>query len=122
MNNDQAPATLPAPDEARTGEGFAFAGRLVIGLLLFAGAGFTALFAPFLAMASDGCYGGDARLICTTGGQNTVASLPLFAAFAAAVLTVVGLGSRRTAGAACLVAAPCVLALAWVVSLAIAGS
>ncbi|MFD8328858.1 hypothetical protein [Streptomyces lydicus] len=121
MNNNQAPAVLPPLDGPRHGVG-AVLGRLVLGLLLLAGAGLTAVIVPLFVMASDNCFDGDARPICTTGGQQTVAFLPVAAAVTAAVLAVIGMGSRRTAGAVCLLAAPCVLALAWLVSLGIAGA
>ncbi|MEU9122962.1 hypothetical protein AB0C96_24380 [Streptomyces sp. NPDC048506] len=121
MHNDQAPAAPPPPNGARRSVG-ALIGRIVLGLLLLAGAGFTAVIAPLFTMASDNCFDGDTRLICTTGGQQTVGYLPVVASLTAAALTVTGLASRRPAGVVCLVAAPFLLALAWVVSLTIAGS
>ncbi|MFI9078449.1 hypothetical protein ACIGW8_18540 [Streptomyces sioyaensis] len=56
------------------------------------------------------------------GGQQIVGNLPVAAVFVAAPLTVVGMGSRGSAGRCCLLAAPCLPAPAWVVSLAIAGA
>ncbi|MFI0907302.1 hypothetical protein ACH4TE_27860 [Streptomyces sioyaensis] len=121
MINNQAPAAPPVRDAAPPVPGAA-AGRFVIGLLLLAFAGVTGLFGPLLVMASDSCSEGEARTICSVGGQQIVGNLPVAAASVAALLTVVGMGSRGSAGRCCLLAAPCLLALAWVVSLAIAGA
>jgi hypothetical protein len=125
MINDQVPEPPAAPstrDGSPVGTGSAGA-RIVAGLLVLAFAGVTGLFAPFLTMASDGCYEGDARTICSAGGQQLVGTLPVVAAFVAAVLAVVGMSSKEGGGRGglCLVAAPVLLAVAWVVSLAVAG-
>ncbi|WP_432145090.1 hypothetical protein [Streptomyces sp. bgisy084] len=103
MINDQAPRAPAVRDEARPVTGSAV-GRIVAGLLLLAFAGVTGLFAPLLVMASDSCSEGDARKICSAGTQQIVGTLPIAAAFG------------------CLLAAPCVLVLAWVVSLALSGA
>ncbi|MFG2532621.1 hypothetical protein [Streptomyces sp. NPDC048516] len=123
MINDQAPAapSSSVPDATPSVTGSA-AGRIVGGLLVLAFAGMTGLFAPFLVMASDGCNEGDARTICSVGAQQVVGNLPVIAAFVAALLAVMGMGSRGTAGRVCLLAAPFPPALAWVVSLAIVGA
>ncbi|MGX1760522.1 hypothetical protein ACWIG5_27005 [Streptomyces lydicus] len=121
MINDEAPAAPSVSDTAPSVTGSA-AARVVAGVLVLAFAAVTGLFAPFLVMASDGCNEGDARTICSTGGQQIVGTLPVGAAFVAALLAVVGMGSRGAAGRGCLLAAPCLLALAWVVSYAIADS
>lgn len=122
MTNEQAPAAAapaaPAPATPRYEAGSAVLRsavlRFAVGVIVVALAGLTALIAPLLVMASDSCYDGDARLICSTGGQQTVVHLPLLAAAAAVLLTVRGLYRRRPA---CVVAAPCVLVLAWVAEL-----
>ncbi|MFI7099762.1 hypothetical protein ACIBK8_10430 [Streptomyces sp. NPDC050161] len=124
MSNEQTPAVLPPPSGDRSAPVVpSVAGRVVIGLLLLGFAGVTALFGPLLVMAGDNCFEGDARAICSPGGQRTVGALPLAAGSAAAVLTVAGLSSRRrrTAGGICLAAAAVLPALAWVVSLAVVG-
>ncbi|MGW8975846.1 hypothetical protein [Streptomyces platensis] len=121
MINDQAPSVPPVPDEARPVTG-SDVGRIVAGLLLLAFAGVTGLFAPLLVMASDSCSEGDARMICSAGTQQIVGTLPVAAAFVATVLAVVGMGSRSAVGIGCLLAAPCLLVLAWVVSLALSGA
>ncbi|WP_234341080.1 hypothetical protein [Streptomyces sp. NRRL S-1813] len=121
MINDQAPAAPSVPDDAPPVTGSAV-GRFTVGLLLLAFAGVTGLFAPFLVMASDGCSEGDARTICSTGAQQIVGTLPVAAAFVAALLTVVGMGNGGTAGRRSFLVAPCLLVLAWVVSYAIAGT
>ncbi|MFF8790327.1 hypothetical protein [Streptomyces sp. NPDC015125] len=121
MINDQAPAAPPVPDAAPPVTGSS-AGRIVAGLLVLAFAGVTGLFAPFLVMASDGCSGDDARTICSVGAQQVVGNLPVIAAFVAAVLAVVGMGSGGSAGRRCLLAAPGLLVAAWVVSLALAST
>ncbi|MEU8782077.1 hypothetical protein [Streptomyces sp. NPDC048637] len=124
MINDQAPAAAPVHDDAPPETGSAV-GRFFVGLLLLAFAGVTGLFAPLLVMASDGCYEGDARMMCSTGGQQIVGGLPMAAAFVAALLTVAGMagmGSKSGAAWRCLLAAPCLLVLSWVVSLAIVGA
>ncbi|QIY55913.1 hypothetical protein HEP86_17035 [Streptomyces sp. RPA4-5] len=118
---DDAPAAPPVRDDAPPVTGSAV-GRFFVGLLLLAFAGVTGLFGPLLVMASDGCNEGDARMICSTGGQQIVGGLPVAAAFVAALLTVVGMGSKGGAGWRCLLAAPCLLGGSWVVSLAIAGT
>lgn len=116
-----APAAPPVLDDAPPVTGSAV-GRFFVGLLLLAFAGVTGLFGPLLVMASDGCNEGDARMICSTGAQQIVGTLPLVSAFVAALLTVVGMASRGAAGWVCLLAAPCLLAVAWVASLAITGA
>ncbi|WP_414506488.1 hypothetical protein [Streptomyces sp. NEAU-L66] len=121
MINDQAPDALPVHGTAPSVTG-STVGRIFIGLLVLAFAGVTGLFAPFLVMASDGCSEEDARMICSAGAQQIVGGLPVGAAFAAALLAVVGMASRSAAGWGCLLAAPCVLVVSWVVSLGIAGS
>ncbi|WP_148591911.1 hypothetical protein [Streptomyces sp. WAC01526] len=121
MINDQAPAAAPVHDDAPLVTGSAV-GRIFIGLLVLAFAGVTGLFAPLLVMASDGCYEGDARMICSTGGQQIVGGLPVAAAFVGALLAVVGMCSKSGAAWRCLLAAPCLLVLSWVVSLAIVGA
>ncbi|MEV5485877.1 MULTISPECIES: hypothetical protein [Streptomyces] len=121
MINDQASAAPPLRGAAPPVPGSA-AGRFGIGLLLLVLAGVTGLFGPLLEMASYSCSEGEARMICSVDGQQIVGALPVAAAFVAALLTVVGMGSRGSAGRCCLLAAPCLLALAWVVSLAIAGA
>uniref|UniRef100_J2JYQ4 Uncharacterized protein n=1 Tax=Streptomyces auratus AGR0001 TaxID=1160718 RepID=J2JYQ4_9ACTN len=119
--NNQAPAAPPVRDDAPPVTGSA-AGRVAVGLLLLAFAGVTGLFAPLLVMASDNCFEGDARTICSVGGQQIVGTLPVAAAVVAALLTVVGMGRSGPVGRGCLLAAPCLLVLSWVVSYAIAGS
>ncbi|MFF8371475.1 hypothetical protein ACF05W_21875 [Streptomyces lydicus] len=121
MNNDQAPAGAPPRAADRPVVASAL-GRFVAGLLLLTFAAVTALVGPMLVMASDNCFDGDARPICSLGGQQTVGTLPVAAGFVAGLLTLVGLSSRRTAGLVCLLAAVCLPALAWVVSLAIVGA
>lgn len=121
MINDQAPAAPSVSDTAPSVTGSAV-GRIVAGLLVLAFAGVTGLFAPFLVMASDGCSEDDARTICSVGAQQVVGNLPVIAAFVAALLAVVGMSSRSSAGRGCLLAAPLLPALAWVVSLAIVGA
>ncbi|MFG2139613.1 hypothetical protein [Streptomyces sp. NPDC048650] len=121
MIDDQVPDSLPVRDDAPPVTG-SDVGRILIGLLVLAFAGVTGLFAPLLVMASDGCNEGDARTICSAGAQQIVGNLPVGAAFVAAVLTVVGMSNRGNAGWGCLLAAPCLLAVAWVVSLAIVGA
>ncbi|WP_411134955.1 hypothetical protein [Streptomyces sp. C10] len=121
MINDEAPTAAPVHDEAPPVTGSAV-GRFFLGLLLLAFAGVTGLFAPLLVMASDSCFEGDARMICSAGGQQIVGGLPMTAAFVAALLAVVGMGSKGDAGRRCLRAAPCLLVLSWVVSLGIAGA
>ncbi|MCB5907621.1 hypothetical protein [Streptomyces pinistramenti] len=123
MSNEQTPAVLPPSAGDRSAPVVpSVAGRVVIGLLLLGFAGVTALFGPLLVMAGDNCFEGDARAICSPGGQRTVGALPLAAGFAAAVLTVAGLSSRRRTGGICLAAAVVLPALAWGVSLAIVGA
>ncbi|MFG2223956.1 hypothetical protein [Streptomyces sp. NPDC048644] len=125
MSNEQIPAVRPPSAGDRSAPVVpSVAGRFVIGLLLLGFAGVTALFGPMLVMAGDSCFDGDARAICSLGGQRTVGTLPVAAGFAAAVLTIAGLSSRRrrTAGGICLAAAAVLPALAWVVSLAIVGA
>ncbi|MYX08988.1 hypothetical protein GTW98_19635 [Streptomyces sp. SID8375] len=121
MINDEVPTALPVRDEAQSVRG-SVVGRIFIGLLILAFAGVTGLFAPLLVMASDSCNEGDARMICSAGAQQIVGGLPVAAAFVAALLAVVGIGSRSAAGWGCLLAAPCVLVVSWVVSLGIAGA
>ncbi|MEW9519256.1 hypothetical protein [Streptomyces tubercidicus] len=121
MINDQAPDALPVRDAAPSVTG-STVGRIAVGLLVLAFAGVTGLFAPLLVMASDSCTEEDARTICSASAQQIVGGLPVGAAFVAALLAVVGMGSRGTAGWACLMAAPFVLVVAWVVSLGIAGA
>ncbi|WP_406477020.1 hypothetical protein [Streptomyces platensis] len=121
MINDQAPSALPVRDEARPVTGSAV-GRILAGLLVLAFAGVTGLFAPLMVMASDSCFEGDARMICSAGTQQMVGTLPIAAAFVAAVLALVGMGSRGAAAIGCLLAAPCVLVLGWVVALALASA
>ncbi|MEU6330676.1 hypothetical protein ABZ851_25860 [Streptomyces sp. NPDC047049] len=121
MINDQAPAAPSVSDTAPPVTGSA-AARVVAGVLVLAFAAVTGLFAPFLVMASDGCNEGDARTICSVGAQQVVGNLPVIAAFVAALLAVVGMSSRGGAGRGCLLAAPCLLVVAWVVSMALAGS
>lgn len=142
MINDQAPTPLPASgtpvhdaapsvtgsetgSETGSGTGSGTAstvGRIVVSLLVLAFAGVTGLFAPLLVMASDSCTEEDARTICSASAQQIVGGLPVGAAFVAALLAVVGMGSRGTVGWGCLLAAPCLLVLSWVVSLGIVGS
>ncbi len=121
MINDQAPADPSVSDTAPPVTGSA-AARVVAGVLVLAFAAVTGLFAPFLVMASDGCNEGDARTICSVGAQQVVGNLPVIAAFVAALLAVVGMSSRGGAGRGCLLAAPCLLVVAWVASMALAGS
>ncbi|MCX4640690.1 hypothetical protein OG775_37265 [Streptomyces platensis] len=121
MINDQAPSALPVRDEAPSVTG-SDVGRIFAGLLVLAFAGVTGLFAPLLVMASDGCSEGDARMICSAGTQQIVGGLPVGAAFVAALLAVVGMANRNAVGIGSLLAAPCLLVLSWVVSLALAGA
>ncbi|MER7151124.1 hypothetical protein [Streptomyces lydicus] len=121
MNNDQAPADAPPRATQRPVVASAL-GRFAVGLFLLAFAAVTALFGPILVMASDNCFDGDARPICSLGGQQTVGTLPVAAGFVAGLLTFVGLSSRRSVGLVCLLAAVCLPALAWLVSLGIAGA
>ncbi|WP_330317634.1 hypothetical protein OG301_15390 [Streptomyces platensis] len=121
MINDQAQSVPPVRDEARPVTGSAV-GRIFGGLLVLAFAGVTGLFAPLMVMASDSCSEGDARMICSVGTQQIVGTLPIAAAFVAALLAVVGMGSRGAAAIGCLLAAPCLLVLAWAVSLALASA
>ncbi|MGX1853982.1 hypothetical protein [Streptomyces sp. NPDC055299] len=104
MINDQAPAAPPTRDAAPPVTGSA-AGRFAVGLLLLAFAGLTGLFGPLLVMASDNCFEGDARIICSTGGRQIVGTLPVAAAFSAALLALVGMSRRGPAGRGCLLAA-----------------
>lgn len=121
MINDQAPAVPPAHDAAPPVTG-SVAGRAAVGLLLLAFAGVTGPLAPLLVMASDNCFEGDARTICSVGGQQIVGTVPVAAAFVAALLTVVGMSRSGPVGRGCLLVAPCLLVLSWVVSYAIAGA
>lgn len=121
MINDRAPAAPSVSDAAPPVTGSA-GGRILAGLLVLAFAAVTGLFAPFLVMASDGCSEDDVRTICSVGAQQVVGNLPVIAAFVAALLAVVGMGSRGGAGRGCLLAAPCLLVVAWVVSMAIAST
>lgn len=119
-----APAA-PVPARAASSSTGSVLGRVVAGLLVLAFAGVTAAFAPMLVMASDGCFEGDTRTICSVVGQQIVGFLPLVAAVAAAILAVVGMSSNSEEGAVrgwiCLLVGPGVLMLAWVVGLALAG-
>ncbi|GFE16415.1 hypothetical protein Sgleb_44620 [Streptomyces glebosus] len=119
MINDQ-PSVPPVRDEAPSVTGSAV-GRFFAGLLVLAFAGVTGLFAPLMVKASDGCSEGDARMACSAGTQQIVGTLPVAAAFLAALLAVVGMASRGAAAIGCLLAAPCVLVLGRVVSFALAG-
>lgn len=121
MINDQAPAAPSVHGAAPSVTGSA-AARFAAGLLVLACAGVTGLFAPLLVMASDNCFEGDARTICTAVGQQLVGTLPVAAAFAAALLAVVGMSRGGPVGRGCLLAAPCLLVLSWVVSYAVAGA
>ncbi|MFF3545023.1 hypothetical protein [Streptomyces platensis] len=121
MINDQAPSALPVRGEAPSVTGSAV-GRIFAGLLVPAFAGVTGLFAPLLVMASDSCSEEDARTICSAGAQQIVGGLPVGAAFVAALLTVVGMGNKGAAGIGCLLAAPFLLVVSWVVALGIAGN
>lgn len=121
MINDQASSVPSVRDAAPSVTGSAV-GRIVIGLLVPAFAGVTGLFAPLLVMASDSCSEEDARMICSAGTQQIVGGLPVGAAFVAAVLAVVGMGNRSAVGWSCLLAAPFLLVVSWVVALGLAGS
>ncbi|GAA5612772.1 hypothetical protein CP981_15975 [Streptomyces platensis] len=121
MINDQAQSVPPVRDEAPSVTG-SDVGRIVAGLLVLVFAGVTGLFAPLMVMASDSCSEGDARMICSAGTQQIVGGLPVGAAFVAALLAVVGMSSRHAGAVGCLLAAPGLLVLSWVVSLALAGS
>ncbi|MFE1171610.1 hypothetical protein [Streptomyces sp. NPDC058773] len=121
MINDQAaPDALPVRETASSDTG-STVGRVVIGLLVLAFAGVTGLFAPLLVMASDNCNEGDARAICSASVQQIVGGLPVGAAFVAALLAVVGMANRSAAGWGCLLAAPFLLVVSWVVALGLAG-
>ncbi|MCF3145147.1 hypothetical protein [Streptomyces platensis] len=121
MINDQAPSAPPVRDEAPPVTG-STVGRILAGLLVLAFAAVTGLFAPLTVMASDSCSEGDARMICSAGTQQIVGGLPVGAAFVAALLAVAGMAGRGATAVGCLLAAPCVLVLAWVVSLALASA
>lgn len=121
MINDQAP-TAPSVHGAAPSVTGSAAARFAAGLLVLASAGVTGLFAPLLVMASDNCFEGDARIICSPGGQQIVGGLPVTAAVVAALLAVVGMSRSGPVGRGCLLAAPCLLGLSWVVSYAVAGA
>lgn len=121
MINDRAQRVPPVRDEAPSVTGSAV-GRIFAGLLVLAFAGVTGLFAPLLVMASDSCSEEDARTICSASAQQIVGGLPVGAAFVAALLAVVGMANRSAAGWGCLVAAPFLLVVSWVVALGLAGS
>ncbi|MFJ3955069.1 hypothetical protein ACIPXV_34405 [Streptomyces libani] len=121
MINERAPEALPVRDAAPSVTG-STVGRVLIGLLVLAFAGVTGLFAPLLVMASDSCSEEDARTICSAGAQQVVGGLPVGAAFVAALLAVVGMANRSAAGWGCLLAAPFLLVVSWVVALGLAGS
>lgn len=54
-------------------------------------------FSSFLVMASDNCFAGDSRAICSTAGQQAVLSLPWVGWFAAIAgsFAMAGLAVRR---------------------------
>lgn len=121
MINERAPEALPVRDAAPSVTG-ATVGRVLVGLLVLAFAGVTGLFAPLLVMASDSCTEEDARTICSASAQQIVGGLPVGAAFVAALLAVVGMANRSAAGWGCLLAAPFLLVVSWVVAMGLAGS
>jgi len=69
MINDQAPS-LPAVCDRTPSATASDAGRVVLGLLVPAFAGVTGLVAPRLVLASDDCFEGDNRAICSAGGRH----------------------------------------------------
>jgi hypothetical protein len=70
---------------------------LTVTLLSLLGAVFSLFLGAVCVMASDGCFSGDARFICTAGGQNTVFWLPLggWAAAIVGCLITAGWTSRK---------------------------
>ncbi|MGW7486020.1 hypothetical protein [Streptomyces sp. NPDC054786] len=117
MGNDQAPAALPPLDEPRSDVG-SFVLRFLVGTILVGLAGLTALTAPMLVMASDSCFVGDTRIICSAGGQRAVVYIPVLAAASSVLLTVRGLALRRPAT---VLAALCLLVLGWLAALILMG-
>ena len=93
--------------------------RAVLALVLIAFAGSTFLLGPIGVMASDGCFDGDPRFICTVGGQRTVAFTPLITAPVALVVGLAGLGmsgrKQHDWGLALWAAAMAALVVAWLV-------
>ncbi|WP_328606045.1 hypothetical protein OG943_39690 [Amycolatopsis sp. NBC_00345] len=87
---DDPIAATPRPPGWR---GFA----LTVTLLSLLGAVFSLFLGFVCVMASDGCFSGDTRFICTADGQNTVFWLPWIGWAAAIVgsLITAGLTSRK---------------------------
>lgn len=97
------------------------AARIAGGVLLLVLAGITALFLPFLVMASDNCSEGDGRLICSAGWQQVVGTVPHLAGLLAGGLALGAMASRNRAAVLGL-AGVLVLAAAWLTDLVIVGA
>ncbi|MBB4892158.1 ACR3 family arsenite efflux pump ArsB [Streptomyces olivoverticillatus] len=99
---------------AKSNPGSAFAVFVgVVALWLFAGATFFLL--PLSVMASDGCFEGDARTICTATGQQVVGFLPLMTAPIAAIAGTWGLLASGDKPKLAYVVAIVALVLVWAV-------
>jgi hypothetical protein len=90
VTNDPSRA-IPAEVTGRRPTGWTGFG-LTVTLFSLLGAVFSFFLGTVCVMASDGCFSGDTRFICTVGGQYTVFWLPL-CGWAAAIV-----GSLITAG------------------------
>lgn len=91
------------------------------GVALWVFAAFTFLLLPLNVMASDGCFDGDTRAICTAAGQNAVAYIPMVTAPLAGVLGTYGLAAEGGRARGLYAVAMGALVAAWVVVSAIAG-
>ncbi|MFC4516264.1 hypothetical protein [Streptomyces ehimensis] len=91
------------------------------GVVLWVFAAFTFLLLPLNVMASDGCFDGDTRAICTVAGQNAVAYVPMVTAPLAGVLGTYGLAAEGGRARGLYAVAMGMLVAAWVVVSAIAG-